>query len=246
MRRTPAPASRGERGGSIRRIGAAGCAAFLVAAVGFVAGRAAGTTVPAQAQPSPMAVPNHIQGSAPSAAVSFVAGVPARYTDDRAGAVEAATALCRTLGGPLLLNPTAYVQAVRAIAVPGQEATLAQAASQQLSALDETYHLISLAAQGVPVSVTTVPISYELDAFTAARATVAIWAVGVMAAAGHISPTAVWTTFQYHLTWSSEWRLQSISTLDAGWAPADIQPTPATSDIPGQLGDYRRYPDAPS
>ena len=236
---------------SPRRLVALAGLVFLAAAFAFVAGRVAGAGTVRQSVPE--AAPSATATVAPVTPVPaagegshVVAGVPVGYTDDEAGAVAAATAFSRVLGGPLLLDPSAYDRAVEEISGPGEAASLTQAASQQLTGLDQSYHLISLAATGVPVRVTTVPLSYEVDAFTAQDATVAIWAVGVMAAAGHLTPTAVWTTFRYQLAWSSDWRLQSICVLDIGWAPAEVQPTPATSDLPGQLGDYRRYPDAPS
>ena len=244
-RRTLTPDNRG-RDWSARRVGGIGCAVFLVAAVGFVAGRAAGAPGLAPAQPPVSAPPISTPHMAETGEGSpLVDGIPVGFTDDQTGAVAAATAFSRALGGPLLLDPTAYERAVETIAAPGQGTTLSQAASQQLTALDQSYHLVSLARAGVPVSVTTVPLSYDVEAFTPHAATVAIWAVGVMAAAGHLVPTAVWTTFEYQLTWTGDWRLQAISILDAGWAPAEVQPTPATSDVPGQLGAYRRYPDAP-
>ena len=231
---------------SARRRAGVGCGVFLVAAVGFVAGRAAAAPSPPPAQPLASAAPIVTPHVVPTGEGShLVDGVPVGFTDDETGAVAAATAFSRALGGPLLLNPTAYEQAVEAIAAPHVAATLSRAASQQLSALDQSYHLVSLARAGVPVSVTTVPLSYDVEALTPHAATVAIWALGVMAAAGHLVPTAVWTTFEYQLTWTGDWRLQAISILDAGWAPAEVQPTPTTSDVPGQLGAYRRYPDAP-
>jgi hypothetical protein len=242
-------------GSSPRRLAALAAVIALVGALAFVAGRVAGAgsvqepapTTPSHTPGVPLpATTTAVPATPGSGEGSQVAnGVPLGYTDDETGAVDAATAFSRVLGGPLLLDRTAYQRAVQTIAAPGEQAALSQAAGGQLTALDQSYHLISLASSGVPVSVTTVPLSYQVDAFTPQRATVDIWAVGVMAAAGQLTPTAVWTTFQYRLVWAGDWRLQSIFTLDAGWAPAEIQPTPATSDVPGQLGAYRRYPDAP-
>jgi hypothetical protein len=239
------------RESSRRRLAALAAAVFALTAFAFVAGKAAGSGG-AQAPTAGAVLGTHAPAPASPTALAaeegshLVAGVPVGYTDDEAGAVAAATAFSRVLGGPLLLKPAAYEQAVQAIAAPGERSTLARAASQQLTTLDQTYRLISLAHAGVPVSVTTIPLSYDVEAFAPENATVAVWAVGVMAAAGHLAPTAVWTTFDYHLTWTGEWRLRSISVVDAGWAPAEVQPTPATSDVPGQLGAYRRYSDASS
>ena len=236
---------------SRRRLAALAGVVSLVGAFAFVAGRAAGAgTVQAPTSEDTLHPATTTGAVAPTPDASegthVVDGVPLGYTDDQTGAVAAATAFSRVLGGPLLLDPAAYQREVQTVAAPGEQAALSQAAGEQLTALDQTYHLISLASSGVQVSVTTVPLTYDVESFTPQEATVAIWAVGVMAAAGHLTPTAVWTTFQYRLTWAPDWRLQRISILDAGWAPAEVQPTPATSDLPGQLGDYRRYPDAPS
>jgi hypothetical protein len=226
----------------VRRTAGAGCATLLLGTVAFVAGRAAG------ASSSPR-IPSVVVTAAPSTAVQreggrVVDGVPVGYTDDERGAVAAATAFSRALGGPLLLKPAAFRMAVQAIAAPGEQTTLTRAASQELIDLDHAYHLISLAAAHVPVAVITVPLSFAVTNFTPQTAVVAIWAVGVMAASGHLAATSVWATFQYRLIWASDWRLASVLTLDAGWAPAVVQPTPATSDVPGELGGYERYPDA--
>jgi hypothetical protein len=233
-----------------RRIASLLGAVFLVTALGFVAGRASiNVSRPVTVEPvpstavttSPIPVASTVEGT------HTVDGLLLGYTDDERGAVAAATTFARVLGGSLLLSPSAYTAAVQLIAAPDQENALTQAADQQLSALDESEQLTTFAAQGVAVSVTTVPISYQVQSFGAQQASVAVWAVGVIAVEGHTVATAAWSTVAYDLSWVpsvSDWRLDSAPLVDGGWAPAEAQPTPATSDIPGQLSQYQRYSDA--
>ena len=233
-----------------RRVASVFGAAFLVTAFGFVAGRASANG----SRPATVAsVPSTASTAAATAASTTVegthtvAGVLLGYTDDERGAVAAATTFARVLGGSLLLSPSAFTAAVQAIAAPDQEDALTQAADQQLSALDQSEQLTTLAAQGAAVSLTTAPLSYQVQSFSAQQASVAVWAVGVIAVEGHTVATAAWSTVAYDLSWVpsvSDWRLDSAPLVDGGWAPAEAQPRPATSDIPGQLSQYQRYSDA--
>ena len=233
-----------------RRLAALFGSAFLITALGFVAGRATANG----SQPVTVAsVPSTGSTAAVAAASTTVegthtvAGVLLGYTDDERGAVAAATTFARVLGGSLLLSPSAFTAAVQAIAAPDQEDALTQAADQQLSALDQSEQLTTLAAQGAAVSLTTAPLSYQVQSFSAQQASVAVWAVGVIAVEGHTVATAAWSTVAYDLSWVpsvSDWRLDSAPLVDGGWAPAEAQPRPATSDIPGQLSQYQRYSDA--
>lgn len=233
-----------------RRVAAVFGAAFLVTAVGFVAGRAtakASRPVRVASVPSTASRAAAVPGPTTAEGTHTVAGVLLGYTDDERGAVAAATTFARVLGGPLLLSPSAFTAAVQAIAAPDQEDALTQAADQQLSALDESEQLTALAVQGVAVSVTAAPLSYLVQSFSAQQASVAVWAVGVIAVEGRTVATGAWSTVAYELSWVpsvSDWRLDRAPLVDAGWAPAQAQPTPATSDIPGQLSQYQRYSDA--
>jgi len=212
-----------------------------VAGLAFLVGRAAAAPVAAgptgAAVPSPSATPGQsVEGG------HVVDGVPLGYTDDQRGAVAAATAFATALSGPLALTPDAYRRAVTAMAAPNAVAQLSQAAAQQSSFLDSSVHLPSLAAAGVAVTLRCVPLSYQVEALTALNASVRVWSVTFMAAAGHLVPTAVWATLEYQLLWvDSDWRLERSQVTDVGWAPANVQPTPGTSDMAGQLHDYREY-----
>ncbi|MBJ7595061.1 MAG: hypothetical protein JF886_09415 [Candidatus Dormibacteraeota bacterium] len=212
-----------------------------VAGLAFLVGRAAAAPVAAgptgAAVPSPSATPGQsVEGG------HVVDGVPLGYTDDQRGAVAAATAFATALSGPLALTPDAYRRAVTAMAAPNAVAHLAEAADQQTTFLDSSAHLPSLAAAGVPVTLRCVALSYQVEALTALNASVRVWSVTFMAAGGHLVTTAVWATIEYRLLWvGSDWRLERSQVIDVGWAPASVQPTPATSDMPGQLHEYREY-----
>ncbi len=212
-----------------------------VAGLAFAVGRAAAT--PVAAGSAPAAAPNTAATPAPPTEGGHVVdGVPLGYTDDQQGAVAAATAFATALSGPLALTPDAYRRAVTAMAAPNAVAHLAEAAAQQTSFLDSSAHLPSLAAAGVPVILRCVALSYQVEALTALNASVRVWSVTFMAAGGHLVTTAVWATIEYRLLWvGSDWRLERSQVIDVGWAPASVQPTPATSDMPGQLHEYREY-----
>ena len=237
-------------GPSPRRLAADFGAVFLVTALGFVAGRASTAGRPPSPAPATAAPTPTPAATAPRTqeGTHSVDGIPLGYSDDKRGAVDAATTFCRVLGGPLVLSPTAFTAALQVIGAPNQVATLTAAAEQQLQQMDQSYQLITLASQGVPVSVTAVPLRYRIESFSPKQASIDVWTVGVFAAEGHTLPTATWTTVDYQLSWVasvSDWRLDRASLVDAAWAPAEVQPTPATSDVPGQLSQYQGYPDVP-
>ena len=243
-RSAPRSGQRWHPGTQSRRPGLVALVILLaVAGVGFGVGRVVASPAAAAAvAPAGVAKTVKTPSAPPTEGGHVLEGVPLGYTKDERGAVAAATAFATVLSGPLALTPIEYLRAVTAMAAPNAVVQLSHAATQQSSFLDSSTHLPSLAAAGLPVSLRCVALSYQVQALTTLNASVRVWSVTFMAAAGHLVPTAVWATIEYQLLWvGSDWRLERSQVVDVGWAPATVQPTPATSDLPGQLHEYREY-----
>ena len=196
-------------------------ALIAVAAVTFLAGLAAGRTLtsPPGPQPDGAAVSDAQYDASPShdeAPDAPATGFP--HTRD--GAVEAATAYGLALDGPLLLDPSgrsALLQDIASDAARAElESTLARGADLIVTNLGLTDDRIS--EPGFVWRV--VPGGWQVRSYDGTRATVAIWATGVVLADGRPLAMPEWRTTEVELVWErDDWRLIAFATTP-GPAPS--------------------------
>jgi len=73
------------------------------------------------------------------------------------------------------------------------------------------------------------PLGYRLEAFSAARATVAIWQMTLLATPER-TPIAAWSTSRAELIWSGgRWRVERFGTDAPGPVPSVTAPTTSLS-----------------
>ena len=166
-------------------------------------------------------------------------GIDAGFAHTRTGAVAAATSDVRQ-GQRLFDLPTP----LRAAALRGMAARSAADAyvadeTQRLSELD------GVAAHGrgrLTWDVTV--LAWRLDAYTADRARVSVWRVGVLSVDGLTNPLSEWTTVVYELVWErADWRIWS-ETQTAGPTPT-VHPADSPSapeQLSTDLAGFTRYP----
>ncbi|HSO94812.1 MAG TPA: hypothetical protein VLV81_02095 [Acidimicrobiia bacterium] len=170
---------------------------------------------------------------------TVTAGVPTGFAHSEPGVVAAATTYVRQ-GQRLFDLPTidrpAALQAIASRS--GADAYVADV-SAQLAELD------GIAAHGAGHLTWDVSVlATRVDAYSAQRARVSIWRVGVLSVTGLTSPIAEWTTVEDELVWErADWKI---------WAETQIPgPTPAghpdeRAATPNQLhallAGFTRYP----
>lgn len=156
-------------------------------------------------------------------------GVPAGFARTKPGAAAAATSYLSALHGLVDADVEARVHALEAIAARGADAVVNDA----LAGLDELDALVGEARQLVAtprIYLRDVPFAYSVEQFSAERARVAIWSVGVVVIEGKSEATEVWSTNVVDLVWEDDWRVwawQRKPGPTPAAAPAEVTP-PAT------------------
>ena len=196
-------------------------ALIAVAAITFFAGLAAGRALTSSAGPETdaAAVSDSQDDASPSrdeAPEAPATGFP--HTRD--GAVEAATAYGLALDAPLLLDPSRRSALLGDIASDAAraelESTLARGADLIVTNLGLTDDRIS--EPGFVWRV--VPGGWQVRSYDGTRATVAIWATGVVLADGRPLAMPEWRTTEVELVWErDDWRLIAFATTP-GPAPS--------------------------
>ena len=214
---------------------------IAAAAITFFAGLAAGRALTSSPGPQPdaAAVPDNQADASPlhdAAAEAPDTGFP--HTRD--GAVEAATTYGLALDGPLLLDPTKRSALLGDIASDAAraevESTLARGADLIVSNLGLTDDRIS--EPGFVWRV--VPGGWQVRSYDGTRATVAIWATGVVLADGRPLAMPEWRTTEVELVWErDDWRLVGFTTMP-GPAPS-LAGDAGTSGIASRINAFTPY-----
>jgi hypothetical protein len=157
--------------------------------------------------------------------------VPAATAHTRAGAIAAAARSITAFGGDVLLKLARLRALVGRIASNSSRARLIEAfeeASAQTRA--------KLGADTVPrpvILLRAVPVGYRVDRYSAARATVAVWYVGIVGSGATVQPQQSWRTQTVSLVWEKgAWKVSSFAS-SAGPTPALT--TTAAAEPPGEL-----------
>lgn len=170
---------------------------------------------------------------------STTAGIPTGFARTETGAIAAATTYVRQ-GQRLLDLPTPdRISALHVIASrAGADGYLAHV-SAALAELDG----IQARGQGHLTWDVSV-LATRVDAFSAERARVSIWRVGVLSVTGLTAPLAEWTTVDDELVWEQgDWKLWA-ETQTPGPTPAghpDARPS-TPSQLQAALAGFTRYP----
>lgn len=215
---------------------------IAAAAITFFAGLAAGkalTSSPAPQTDDEAAVPDAQGDASPSHDGAPEAPAPG-FPHTRDGAVEAATAYGLALDGPLLLDPSRRAALLRDIASDAAraelESTLTRGADLIVANLGLTDDRIS--EPGFVWRV--VPGGWQVRSYDGTRATVAIWATGVVLADGQPLAMPEWRTTEVELLWErDDWRLIGFTTTP-GPAPS-LAGDAGTAGIAARINAFTPY-----
>ena len=201
-------------------------AALLVFALGLAVGRL--TAPDAVSQLTPIApLPDASADPAPPPVET--AGPFASRT--KAGAARTAAQALSVLADPRLLSsPQARHTAVARIAQPRYRAELAPLFERTYGYLDE---LLGASTDRREVVLQMTPVGYRVDAFSATRASVAVWQVTLLATPER-APIAAWSTSRAELAWSGgRWRVERFGVDTPGPVPSVTAP-----EAPLGAGDF--------
>lgn len=205
-----------------RRLAAFG-AALLFLAAGFAIGRLAASSDDLRAGgPAPSS-----ELPARSLPAPPVNSMPSVASHTRAGAARAAArALSSLADARLLSSRDRRRKVVSEIAPESYRAKLGPL-------FDRTYGylagILGVAARRGEVVLQMTPLGYRLESFSAARATVAIWQMTLLATPER-APIAAWSTSRAELIWAGgRWRVERFGTDAPGPVPSGTAPSTTLS-----------------
>jgi hypothetical protein len=207
----------------VRRVGLC----LMVAVAGAVLGRAFWPSAAAHSSPRSLApAPSPAAPTGPGP-LTTVDGVPAGFTDTRAGAAAAAASFVCTGQAVLDMDALSVEAAVRELAAAASGAGQVADTLAKLAAIRD-----QLSGGSGPIRYEQAALAYRVDAFQLDRANVSVWSVGVLSRTGVAPPQAGWTTSSIDLVWErGDWRVWSES-ITPGPAPILNNSTaPATAEV---------------
>ncbi|WP_217921938.1 hypothetical protein [Miltoncostaea oceani] len=201
-------------------------AALLVFALGLAVGRL--TAPSAVSEPTTIA-PRPDASADPAPPPVETAGPSASRT--KAGAARTAAQALSSLADPRLLSsPQARRTAVARIAPPNYRAELAPLFERTYGYLGD---LLGASAGRGQVVLRMTPVGYRVEAFSATRASVAVWQVTLLATPER-APIAAWSTSRAELVWTGgRWRVERFGVDTPGPVPSVTAP-----EAPVAAGDF--------
>jgi hypothetical protein len=170
-----------------------------------------------------------------------VDGVGVGFAQTEGGAVAAATNLVLTLEQASTTDRANAIRAYEILAAEGSRDSL----TADMAAAWDSLHT-TIAANGPRSSslfLRTVPVGHELSRYSNERATVEVWTLTIVAAAGLAEPLATWETATVEVVWENgDWKVWSaLSTAgpSPAWAELESTETGAFLTSVDELEGYR-------
>jgi hypothetical protein len=194
---------------------------IAAAAVTFLAGLAAGRGLSGSPEVEP-GDDDVVQ--APHASITTRDGAPASpsrgFPHSREGAVEAATSYGLALDGPRLLDASRRSALLRDISSDGARADLESTLARGADLIVTNLGLTEDRLDDPGFVWRVVPGGWQVRSYDGTRATVAIWATGVVLADDQPLAMPEWRTTEVELVWErDDWRLVGFTTTP-GPAPS--------------------------
>jgi hypothetical protein len=194
---------------------------ITVAAVTFLLGLGAGRVVSSSPEPESgdVATPEPPDASISTQAEPS-ASTPSGFPRSREGAVEAATSYGLALDGPVLLDESSRSALLRDISSDGSRADLESTLARGADLIVTNLGLTEDGFDDPGFVWRVVPGGWQVRTYDGMRATVAIWATGVVLVDGQPLAMPEWRTTEVELVWErDDWRLVGF-TSTPGPAPS--------------------------
>lgn len=221
---------------------------FILAAVavgvaigGVLAGGSSGSSGASAAEPIGPDVGDIRVGATPAGPHDKLEGVGVGFNRSEEGAVAAATNLILTLEQAGNTDRGNAVRAYEILAAEGSKQFLADEMAGAWDALHGT--IVANGPVNSSLFLRTVPVGHQLTRYSEDRATVEIWTLTIVAAAGMREPLATWETATVEVVWESDdWKVWSALSAEGpspAWAPAEITATDPFLAGVDELEGYR-------
>lgn len=158
------------------------------------------------------------------------AGIQVGFPDTPRGAAAAVATYQRAFASPSILRPSVMRERIEAVATPDYAAQMLAANSPGRERLAAGPIGVGI-AEGLQTLYSSVPIGYEVEAFSPARARILTWGFTLLGNSSAVEPQAYFGLTHTELRWAEgSWR---IAATRAGFGP-----TPQIATEPGPLGAY--------
>lgn len=204
-----------------RRLLLRGLALMAAVGVGWIVGQAGSGSEPPSTTPAV---------SVGAAEGRTRAGIPVGFPDTKSGAAGAVAAYQRAFASPAILRPAVLQERIEAVATPDYAAEMLAANTPGRERIAAGPIGAGVVA-GIQTLYSAVPIGYEVEAFSPARARILTWGFTLLGNASAVEPAAYFGLTHTELRWiEGSWR---IASTEAGFGP-----TPRLATKPGPLGAY--------
>jgi hypothetical protein len=198
-------------------------AALVALLVGWTVGRAGSSSGPSAGAEETAAIPG-------ATGEESRAGIPVAFPDTAQGAAAAVATYQGAFASPAILRPSVMRERIEAVATPDYAAQMLAANGPGRERLAAGPIGVGI-ADGLQTLYSSVPIGYEVEAFSPARARILTWGFTLLGNSSAVEPEAYFGLTHTELRWvEGSWR---IAATRAGFGP-----TPRLATNPGPLGAY--------
>lgn len=180
-------------------------------------------------------------GASAAGPTATVDGVGVGFAHNTDGAVAAATNLVLTLEQAGNTDRSSAVRNYQVLSADESKQSLADEMGASWDALHK-----GITANGPNASslfLRTIPVGHEVIRYGDERATVEVWTLTLVAAAGMTQPLASWETASIEVVWENDdwkvWSADSTPGPTPAWAQAPVSATDAFLDAVDKLEGYR-------
>ena len=180
-------------------------------------------------------------GASSAGPTATVDGVGVGFSHNQEGAVAAATNLVLTLEQAGNTDRDSAVRNYQVLSAEESKKSLAEEMGASWDALHK-----GITANGPNASslfLRTIPVGHEVIRYGDERATVEVWTLTLVAAAGMTQPLASWETASIEVVWQNDdwkvWSADSTSGPSPSWSQAPVTATDAFLDAVDELEGYR-------
>jgi hypothetical protein len=206
-----------------RRLLIVSTAVLTALVVGWAIGRAGSSSAPRSGAEETTATPGATSEEAR-------AGVQVGFPDTARGAAAAVATYQRAFASPSILRASVMRERIEAVATPDYAAQMLAANGPGRERLAAGPVGVGI-AEGLQTLYSSVPIGYEVEAFSPARARILTWGFTLLGNSSAVEPEAYFGLTHTELRWvEGSWR---IAATRAGFGP-----TPRLATDPGPLGAY--------
>ncbi len=216
---------------------AIGAAAILLLLVGLAVGRRTLEPPRRDAEPA-VTITVPAENREPTSSV-LPRSPTAPYARTREGAVTAAAAHLRALGGPDVVDVRAIRATLNAIASSHARDDLIRA--YELAAAEAGERLGVDASASPALVLRGTPVGYRVDAFDRDAATISIWRVGIVASRA-VEPRQSWRTETVSLVWEDgAWKLDAVRSSPGPTPPLAGSPPSPPSDLSAAIPTFEEF-----